>query len=114
MLLFDVTMQFAIEVKKQLQSRKDLMQFILNHERKSIFLNNVCNQVQTYEQRYQNRITRKGRDQIIQMAATMFINTAIKDHEEKRKTEAQQIVQNKERREYEEMSEILKEVPENE
>lgn len=115
MLLLDVSTEFNRYVKEKIagmptDSREQLEKFILNHERRDLFLNNVCDQIMRYEHRFKNRITRKGRDQIIEMAAQMFIDNAIKHYADQNISECERLAREREQSEWDEVQETVDEM----
>lgn len=110
MLLFDVTQEFNRQIKEKLKGQQEKIDFIMNHERRQMFLDNVCAQVLAYEHRFGVRIERKGRDQIIDMATTMFITNAFKHHEDQQLTECARLAKEREKSEWDECQETLDEM----
>jgi len=110
MLLFDVTRDFELCCDQLLKEKRIEREFIRNHERKVIVLQNLCHQMQIYEQRFKGRVDPKSRRTMIAGTAQMFIKAALKERKEHYYTEAKKHEADKVIQAREEMREVLVEV----
>lgn len=78
MLLFDVTQRFDAHLRKLFQeSNKEVLNFLLKHERKQLCLNNLCNQILVAEASSKVKVNIDSFQLLIEETAKLFANAAI-------------------------------------
>lgn len=107
MLLFDVTKDFETCCDHILKEKRTERAFIRNHERKVIVLQNLCNQVQVYEKRFRTRLDIRERNKIVAASAQLFVEAALKEHDQKQWSEAKRIGEERKVWEKEELQDEL-------
>jgi len=68
--------RFDLKIKEVLKPKPEVMKFVLNHERKDIVLNNLCEQIQACERGIISFDTTKY-NQVIDSVATFFSQAAL-------------------------------------
>jgi hypothetical protein len=115
MLLFDVTAEFDRQLKGFIGHKPNVYQFLKNHERRTLVLNNLCHQVLVYERKFKTKLDRHQRNKIIGEAVKIFCHVALKQRHQQLMSDIQrhQVAQGNEAQNQtkDEMKEILVEVP---
>lgn len=107
MLLFDITTNFDKACDAFLKDKEpDLLAFVKRHERRTLVLNNLCDQVLRLEKRFGGKTKAGMRNQIIAATAAMFIDACREHHKQKTWSDAEKHRQIDKSQPFKDMAEI--------
>lgn len=87
-----VSEAFDNEIKRLYATRQPVKEFLLNHERKNLCIENLCKEIRVAEMSHAVNIKRETIDMLAQNFATSFARIALKHAEEKAMTQLQKDV----------------------
>jgi len=111
MLLFDVTTQFNKQIKELIKNPEQ-QKYLLEHERRTLVIDNICNQVLYYEKKYTSKLDLKQRDIVINEAVKMFAHAALEHHKQQQMSQLKRTILENEQNEIQETKKYIESVTE--